>query len=72
MRQTSLWYDKKLSPHEIEVFFGMLDQSHQKIIEEIRLMVNDFASDNIYGRDPIAEKDQPSNDASSDDDSSEI
>ena len=35
----------------------MLDQSHQKILEEIRLMIDEFASDNIYGRDPKAEKD---------------
>ena len=32
VRSTMLWNDKKLNTHEIEVFFGMLDQAHTKII----------------------------------------
>ena len=49
-----LWYEKKLTPREIEVLMGMLDQSHSRIITEIRKMVDDFAAQNVYGRDPDA------------------
>ena len=49
VRSTMLWEDKKLDGHEIEIFFGMLDQGHGKIIKEIRKLIGDFAKENVYG-----------------------
>ena len=45
-----LWNDKHLNVQEIEVFFGMLDQAHTKIIQDIRKLIEDFAKENMYGR----------------------
>ena len=50
VRQTMLWNDKHLNVQEIEVFFGMLDQAHTKIIQDIRKLIEDFAKENMYGR----------------------
>ena len=49
-----LWNDKHLNVQEIEVFFGMLDQAHSKIIQDIRKLIEEFAEENVYGR-PIQE-----------------
>ena len=45
-----LWGDKQLNLQEIEVFFGMLDQAHTKIISEIRKLIEDFAKENMFGQ----------------------
>ena len=50
VRQTMLWNDKHLNVQEIEVFFGMLDQAHTKIIQDIRKLIDEFAKENTYGR----------------------
>ena len=51
-----LWYERKLDYREIEVFFGMIDQAHQKIIDGIKQMIKEFGEDNVYGRVPVGEE----------------
>ena len=58
-RKTMLWGDRKLSPHEVEVFFGMLNEEHKKIIGQIKKMVDEFGSDTPFGNMPVEkEKDK--------------
>ena len=55
-----IWGNKRLSPHEVEVFFGMLNEEHKKIISQIRKMVDDFGADSPFGNMPI-EKEKEKN-----------
>ena len=58
MRNTQLWFDKKLDGYELETLFKWLDSEHKPIIDGLQQLIEEVQNNNDAYGDKAAQREE--------------